>query len=393
MKLQIKCFNLHRRPDRKFSVTQSAPPELLDKIKFVEAIDGRLIRRSRLAKWKIAPSAYAINLCKRLALRAFLRSDDDALLILEDDVCFEPGFLPEMHRLLAQVPGDWGMLFLGGGHLKPVQQTEVPGLVRCGRVHYNHAWIIHRRCARTLIHALSKKPFAHPCSDQTIGALQQQIPTYAASKWIAFQRRGLSDNGFGVLHRPMRPLSEKMRPWMHDDEIAVLQCAIKPGMRVLEWGSGGSTLLAAQCVGKQGWMDSIEHEQDYAQKVTDALRQEAVDSWTKIHVVPPDFGSGHISSARPRQFCHYTRKALELGDSAEFDACIIDGRNRIACALTAARVLRPGGHLFFHDFAAADRSRYREWLPELLNYYELLFEITHTPQTMSVFRRRSDTRL
>lgn len=359
-------------------------------LEFIDAIDGRQISRARLAKWKIAPSAYAINLGKRLALRSFLRSSDDALLLLEDDVCFEPQFWQEMNRLLANLPSDWGMLFLGGGHLQPIRQTGIPGLARCGRVHYNHAWIINRWCANKLIHAMSKKPFAHPCSDQTIGALQTEIPTYAPTKWITFQRRSLSDNGFGLLHRHMYPVSKKMPPWMHDDEIAILHCTIKTGMRVLEWGAGGSTLLAAQCVGKHGRVESIEYEQDHASLVIEAVKEAEMDAWTNIHVIPPHFGKGKIASARPRQFQSYVRKALELGEEAPFDICLIDGRDRIACVLTAAKVMRPGAYLFFHDFAAADRGRYREWLPEILNHYELLFEITHTPQTMSVFRRLSN---
>lgn len=386
-KIQIRCFNLHRRPDRKFCISQTAPEPLLARMQFVSAVDGKRVNRRRLSKWKISPSAYAINLSKRLALRAFLQSDCGALLLLEDDVCFERSFWSGLVELIEKAPTDWGMLFLGGTHLELARPTTTPGIVRCARVHYNHAWIIRRSCARNLIRALARKPFSHPCSDQTIGALQDVIPTYAPTRWLAFQRRGMSDNGFGLLHRPMRPISQRLRPWMHDDEIAVLQCAIKPGMRVLEWGAGGSTLLAAQLVGKHGHVDSIEHEHAYAHQVSTTLEAEGCDPQASVHLVQPNYGDSKITVARPKQFQRYVAKALELGEKMPYDICLIDGRDRVACALAAVQVLKSGAFLFFHDFAAPDRLRYREWLPEILQHYELCFEITHTPQTMAVFKK------
>ena len=205
---------------------------------------------------------------------------------------------------------------------------------------------------------------------------------------MRFNVENLKGNGFDLTHRSTLPVSEGIRPWMHDDEIAVLQCAIKAGMRVLEWGGGGSTVLAAQCVGDAGWLDSIEHNEAFANNVRIALHQKGVDRYSKVHFVPPNHGRGRIRRARPGQFDNYVNKALELGFDCPYDVCIIDGRDRISCALTASRVLKPGAYMFFHDFALPSRNRYRERLSELLQHYELCFQIKHTPQTMAIFRKK-----
>jgi Protein-L-isoaspartate(D-aspartate) O-methyltransferase (PCMT) len=283
------------------------------------------------------------------------------------------------------------MLFLGGGgtHVEPPEDLG-NAMIRCRRVHYNHAWIVHRRAARQLIHALCKKPFRHPCSDQTIGAMQKLIPTYAPKQWVAFQRKSASDNGFGLTGRSSVRVEGGLRPWMHDDEMALLHCSIKPGMKVLEWGAGGSTLLLAQLVGTAGWVDSIEHNDAWVEKVGKALAASGDASHAVVHHVPPAFGTGTIMKARNKQFAAYVTKAsqLELVQTGKtFDACLIDGRDRIRCALVAAKLLRSGALLYFHDFAAADRARYREWLPELLRHYKLRLIVSHTPQTMAVFER------
>lgn len=383
-----RCFNMQRRPDRRFVVERTAPAQLHPKLGFISAVDGEVIPRSRLTKWKIAPSGYAINLGKRLALRQFLKTDADILVLFEDDVGFVPGFMEKFDMLLGSVPDDWGMLFLGGGvdHVEPPQ--DIGGdLFKCRRVHYNHAWAIRRWCAKEIISALSVKPFRHPCSDQTIGELQKDIPTYAPKSWIAFQRRSASDNGFGLTGRTDETATLELRPWMHDDEIAVLKSAVSPGMRVLEWGAGGSTLLFRRLVGSSGHVDSIEHELEWVGKVEEALAREGCRDGARLHHVPAAFGSSPISRARPRQFVRYVNKGIELGRDACYDICFVDGRDRVQCALSAAKVLRKGALLFFHDFAASDRGRYRRWLPELLSLYKLVFEVRHTPQTMAVFER------
>ena len=92
----------------------------------------------------------------------------------------------------------------------------------------------------------------------------------------------------------------------------------------------------------------------------------------------------------PGQMQNYIEAPLELFNQDEVDLVLVDGRERIACALASAKILKPGGLLMIHDFWG--RSRYRAKLPLLLEKFEYLFESPHRkgedPMGMAVFRCR-----
>lgn len=165
-------------------------------------------------------------------------------------------------------------------------------------------------------------------------------------------------------------------PWMHPREIAAIRSYLKPEDSLLEFGSGGSTAYFAPLVQN---LVSIEHNALWAQKVT--LPSNAI-----VYVVEPDYAITHPDRASPGEYDSYTQFPLSLHEV--FDAVLIDGRNRVQCALACAEILAPGGWLFFHDFFR--RQRYVERLEELSMLYLLAESIDDTPQTLAVFRRRID---
>lgn len=127
---------------------------------------------------------------------------------------------------------------------------------------------------------------------------------------------------------------------------------------ILEYGSGGSTVLAAE-LGKQVW--SVESDPDWAELVRAKIAKEAPGA--KAQVIWKDIGKiGHWGKPRkPDGALRYYKYPLEVWDAPDFvhpDVILIDGRLRAACFVTALmRVTKPT-LVLFDDYR--DRPRYRE---------------------------------
>jgi hypothetical protein len=87
---------------------------------------------------------------------------------------------------------------------------------------------------------------------------------------------------------------------------------------------------------------------------------------------------------------HYVKTPWEVHKQGSVDMMHIDGRERIACAMTNAPLIKPGGLMLIHDFFP--RYRYRARLSELLTEYEFLFESPFAPREngggYAVFKKR-----
>ena len=140
---------------------------------------------------------------------------------------------------------------------------------------------------------------------------------------------------------------------------------------MLEFGAGGSTKYLSPRVRH---LVSIEHDSDWAAAVS-KLGLPNVDL---VHVPPePPATPGGIPGYR-----RYTEFPRSLGRS--FDVVLVDGRNRVECALAGADLLRPDGVILFHDFFP--RRRYHT--EALCNRLQLVDGVFDTEQTLAVFMRR-----
>ena len=74
----------------------------------------------------------------------------------------------------------------------------------------------------------------------------------------------------------------------------------------------------------------------------------------------------------PKELASYIAAPGEEIDAGSVDLVFVDGRQRINCALAAAKLLKKGGYLMIHDFWP--RFRYRARLPELRAHYDYLNE-------------------
>jgi Methyltransferase domain len=128
-------------------------------------------------------------------------------------------------------------------------------------------------------------------------------------------------------------------PWLTKDSIAILDKWIRPDHRVIEFGSGGSTLyFAARCAR----LVSYEHDGSWHRKVRSRL-DKLVHSNVELHCFPLD---------DPR-YCDHVGS---LADQS-VDLILIDGRRRAECTWNAIPKLKPGGLLVIDN---AERYLARE---------------------------------
>jgi hypothetical protein len=174
------------------------------------------------------------------------------------------------------------------------------------------------------------------------------------------------------------PVQSGARPWMHEEEIEILEQLLRPNDRVLEFGCGGSTLWLAHRVKE---VHSVEHDQHWAARLN-AVAPGNVN----IHWRRPLFPSAPFAPAKPGQYVEYLQIPKLLG--LEFDVCVVDGRARVDAAVATAPFLKSGGWLFFHDWF--NRPRYTSRAAELAHDFEFRHDLSksQTPQTLAVFQRR-----
>jgi hypothetical protein len=136
-------------------------------------------------------------------------------------------------------------------------------------------------------------------------------------------------------------------------EAAHLRAAYEGAQAILEYGSGGSTVLAAEMPGKRVW--SVESDEAWAGMMRGWFAQNPPATGTEVEVIWADIGPtkqwGH-----PRDRSGYLRYARyplgiwERGDVAP-DLVLVDGRFRTGCALAAALHAKGPLRLLFDDYA------------------------------------------
>jgi SAM-dependent methyltransferase len=132
-------------------------------------------------------------------------------------------------------------------------------------------------------------------------------------------------------------------PWFSYGAIRFLDQYLTPDMRVLEFGSGGSTIYFANRV---GYVCSVESDVEWASTVTRAVAERDVVN-VEVVVHPADVSSPEAFSASP-----FARAA----SSAHFDVVVIDSydyeSHRLRPVLVARYMnsIEPGGILVLDDY-------------------------------------------
>ena len=114
-------------------------------------------------------------------------------------------------------------------------------------------------------------------------------------------------------------------PWISYDAQALLGRHLTPASRVLEFGSGMSTLWFAD---RAGAVVSVEHHAEWYAKVKAML--------------PQDAAIDYRLATDPAAYC-------AVADERGFDLVLVDGRFRDQCVAAGLKVLRPGGILYLDN--------------------------------------------
>ncbi len=189
----VAVINLKRRPDRltAFSSRLKTMGWPLPFPDVVEAVDGRLLPAP--VGWNSVGSPCAAWGCLQSHLRlleAFLMSDADTMLVMEDDATPVPDFTKRLATFLAVAPADWQLLMLGGEHVAPPAPVT-HGVVRCVRTERTHAYAIRRSVfTHRLYQAWGGTP-GH--CDQTMASLMHRFKVYAPDPFLFGQAAGVSD--------------------------------------------------------------------------------------------------------------------------------------------------------------------------------------------------------
>lgn len=130
-----------------------------------------------------------------------------------------------------------------------------------------------------------------------------------------------------------------------EDEAAHLRQAYERADVILEYGSGGSTVMAAEMPGKR--LFSVESDKKWAQMMRDWFVQNPPAQDSVVEVIWSDIGPTKAwGYPRDTSGAHrYARYPLHVWDHPEFvqpDVVLVDGRFRTGCAMAAAlRSTRP----------------------------------------------------
>ena len=131
-------------------------------------------------------------------------------------------------------------------------------------------------------------------------------------------------------------------PWMNYGLITLLEERLTEDVKLLEFGSGYSTLFFSRLVGS---VTSIESDATWCE----TTRQMVGDSARVVLV----------DSTETESY----RKVLEQLDD-HFDVILIDGRNRVSCALLTSDMVTERGVILFDD---SMREEYKEGIDHLVD--------------------------
>lgn len=147
------------------------------------------------------------------------------------------------------------------------------------------------------------------------------------------------------------PLAEG-KPWMCRLVVEQLEQLVVPGMRILEWGSGGSTVFFA---GMGAEVICIEHDVSWAKLVNSELARRKLSA--QVNIMRIDLAANYVDIVDDL--------------SGGFDLVIVDGRRRVECVNKAHNRVVPGGWLVLDD---SDRETYSPAHERLADWHKLVLK-------------------
>lgn len=152
----------------------------------------------------------------------------------------------------------------------------------------------------------------------------------------------------------MADTAQALRPEMTEAEIDVLRECFSKATSLVEFGSGGSTLLAVRSPSlRRIW--SVESDPAWIVKLRGLPEVSQAESTGRLRFVHADIGrTGEygmpLEPSAEERWPGYYQAIWTDPETAAADLVLVDGRFRVACALEALARCRPHMILLFHDF-------------------------------------------
>ena len=150
---RVFLINLLRRRDRlteaSANILSSGWPFPVPEI--MPGIDGSTVT-GLSDDWSKRPGAWCCRESHANCLRAAQAAGNQAILILEDDVCFVPDFREQLAATVAAMPADWEAIMLGGQHVRAPERINAD-VVRCTAVVRTHAYILRASIIQTVLNS------------------------------------------------------------------------------------------------------------------------------------------------------------------------------------------------------------------------------------------------
>lgn len=148
-----------------------------------------------------------------------------------------------------------------------------------------------------------------------------------------------------VISRPDMTLPEA--------ETAALHAAYVDADVILEYGSGGSTVMAAEMPGKTVF--SIESDRDWVEMMRAWFELNPPAFGTDVDVIWSDVGEtkkwGYPADTKEYlRYAHYPLKIWDLDEFRQPDVVFIDGRFRPGCAIATALRTQKSVRVFWDDY-------------------------------------------
>lgn len=163
-------------------------------------------------------------------------------------------------------------------------------------------------------------------------------------------------------------------PWLTFAATRFLERHLHRGMRVFEYGSGGSTVFLAQRVAS---VVSVEHDAAWADSVRAELARQRLTNCTHNLIPPtPSPTAREVDNADPAGYIssddRYTGQSFQQYVSAideyglgHFDLVLVDGRARPSCLVHAAKSAKPSGCIMLDNSESANYQRAVAWMNTL----------------------------
>jgi hypothetical protein len=138
---------------------------------------------------------------------------------------------------------------------------------------------------------------------------------------------------------------------MTETERHLYECFVNCSKRYLEFGSGGSTCIAASR--PKEWLITVDSSEEWLKNVAMATDQYPTKPETVFVDIGPlrEFGAPADISTRPR-WPSYHEQIWLRPECSNADLYFVDGRFRVACVLQCLLRGRPNTPIIVHDFSS-----------------------------------------